>query len=384
MISRRNFLQMSALMCTWPGMLTGCGKSVELNKNHNLILGGGRYQLEANGPLKYAFSTVDLNTGTVSLVDMDFLSHGIHQHPVNPERIAIFQKKGPYACELDLAKQSVTRRIATEKSRHFYGHGAWSGDGKTLYCTEAYLDSRDGIIAVRNADTLDTLGEFPSYGKEPHECKLIDGGKVMVVTNGGGKLGGDVPNVAYIDVGSQKLLERIPMTNHRINTGHLSIARDGSLVVVSAPRTGLSKTDFGGVSIRPAGLELESLTRPEEVTSAMVGEALSVVIADDVGVAAVTHPDGGMVTFWSIRDRSLRKVLALPFPRGVNLTLDEKAFIVSYGANPALLQVDVESLAVLPQSQLDNTFISGSHICNWSRGLPEMQNPALIDDSMVA
>ena len=378
MISRRRFLQMSALTFTYPGMLTGCGKSVSLNQNHDLILGGGRYQLEANGPIQYAFSMVNMTTGSVARVAMDFLSHGIHQHPHAPERIVIFQKKGPYACELDLKKQAVTRPIGTDKSRHFYGHGAYSADGKTLYCTEAYLHSYDGIIAVRDADTLEFLGEFPSYGKEPHECKLIDGGRVMVVTNGGGKLGEDAPCVTYIDTASHKLLERVPLTNDRLNTGHLSIAEDGSLVVVSAPRAGLDKSQLGGVSIRPSGGTMESLSQPQKVTHSMVGEALSVVIANDAGIAAVTHPDGGMVTFWSIQDRSLRKRLTLPYPRGVNLTLDKKTFIVSYGANPKLVKVSVATLEVMSKTEIDNTFISGSHIYNWSRGIPELQAPAVI------
>lgn len=346
----------------------------------NLILGGGRYRDLDTGRIAHVFSIVDLDTKSVSLIDLDFLPHGIHAHPEKPHLLAVFEKKGPNAALIDLENRRVVRKIETAPSRFFYGHGAYSVDGKLLFSTETYLDDLAGILAVRDADTHDFLGEFPSYGLEPHECKLIDRGRTLVVTNGGGSLDeddavDDAPNVAYIDVASRKLLERVRLTNTRINTGHSAVGRDGALVVVSAPRSGLENTEAGGVSIRPRNEAMQTIREPTAITSRMQGEALSVAIQEATGIAAVTHPDGGMVTFWSTSDRSLLHSIDLPHPRGVTLTRDEGFFIVSYGQETSLLRIGVDDLRARTESKIPNTYISGSHIYNWSRGLTEILAP---------
>ena len=289
--------------------------------------------------------------------------------------MAVFEKKGPHAVEFDLQQRRVIRPIVTASSRHFYGHGVYSVDGSLLYCTESYLDGLRGIIAVRDAETHAYLGEFPSFGKEPHECKLIDHGRTMVVTNGGGSGLDHAPSVAYIDVASEKLIERVTMTEPRINTGHLAVGSEGSLVVISAPRRGLETTEPGGVSIRPQGASMLTLSEPREITARMQGEALSVAIQEQKGIAAVTHPDGGMVTFWSIADRRFLNVIDLAHPRGIVLTSDDQFFVLSYGSEASLMRVNVDDFGRVENSIVPNTYISGSHIYNWSRELTEILAP---------
>ena len=342
----------------------------------NLILGGGTYSETQGGPKKHVLSIIDLENQDRHLTPMTFLPHGIHRKPGELNRLAIFEKKGPGACEYDLAKREIVRVIDKRADRHFYGHGAYSKDGATLFCTEANLNTLDGAIAIRASNDLTYLGDFPSYGKEPHECKLIDDGKTLVVTNGGGALGGgDQPSVTYIDVQSQQLLEKVPLTNNRLNTGHMAVGRDGSLVVVSAPRFGLGKKHLGGVSIRPRGETMESIGDPEDITQRMFGEALSVVIHEEAGIAAVTHPTGNMNTFWSINDRKLIKVLNMPNPRGVTLSVSEEQFLVSFGAQANFAQVSVASLDLIKSSNIPKSYLTGSHIYNWSREMSELFYP---------
>lgn len=345
----------------------------------NLILGGGKYQDRETGRIEHVFSIVDLDARRVELIPLDFLPHGIHQHARSPHLLAVFEKKGPHAALIDLESRQRVRPIETDPSRYFYGHGAYSVDGQHLFATETYLDGLKGILAIRDAQTHAFLGEFPSYGLEPHECKLIDGGQTLVVTNGGGSLGSghpqSRPTVAYIDVATQQLLERVPLTNARINTGHSAIGSDGALVVASAPRKGLGPTETGGVSIRPRGGAMQTIEEPRDVTDKMQGEALSVAIHPESGIAAVTHPDGGMVTFWSTRDRRLLHSVELPHPRGVTLTSDHQSFVISYGETTSLLRLDAESFAADTRNAIPNTMISGSHLYNWSRELTEILAP---------
>ena len=89
----------------------------------------------------------------------------------------------------------------------------------------------------------------------------------------------------------------------------------------------------------------------------------------------VTHPDGNMVTFWSLRDRQLIKVVELRRARGVELTKDESAFVVSYGENANLIRIPVATLEPDRSSIIAASYITGSHIYNWSREMSELFYP---------
>lgn len=331
-----------------------------------IILGGGQYQLQDTGKVNFLLSIIDLQSQIRHLVPMDFLPHGIHCRPDNRFLLALFEKKGPGACIYDLRKQQTQTVIPPLKNRYFYGHGAYTRDSKQLLSTETFLDSLDGVITIRDSNTLKHLGDFPSYGKEPHECKLIDDGATLVVTNGGSTFKGESPSVTYIDIKSQQLLERIELSNERLNTGHMAISDKGDLLIVSAPRAGLDKTHLGGVSIRPVGQKIETVSEPQDIVKKMYGEALSTCIHNELGIAAVTHPDSNMMTFWSIKNRAFLKSIALHLPRGVALTRDKKYFLVSAGAQASLLHIDVKTLTIISPAVMEESLMSGSHIYNWS------------------
>jgi len=367
-VNRRGFILMGAALTL--------GAHAENNTDEtNIILGGGQFLKEGIAETNFVLSIVDMSTETRHLSPLTFLAHGIHRNPTNLNRLAIFEKKGPNAVEFDLDTRQVVRSIPRINNRYFYGHGAYSLDGQRLFSTETQLDTLNGVIAIRNAGDLSTVGEFPSYGKEPHECKLIDAGKTLVVTNGGGDSRGDRPSVTYIDVQSQQLIEKVELTNSQLNTGHLAISPKGDLVVVSAPRLGSVKNGLGGVSIRPQGKAIQSISSPAPIIERMRGEALSVAVHSGNGIAAVTHPDGGMVTFWSIEDRSLLKVIELPHPRGVALINRQQDFLVSYGRDANLASIPANTLELDPQSIIHSSYITGSHIYNWSQQMTEMFYP---------
>lgn len=335
----------------------------------DLILGGGGFVDPADGRTQhFAFVRVDVPGRRVGLTPTTFLPHGVAVDPLDAHRVVAFEKIGPGCAEIDLASGRVTRGIRPAEGRWFYGHGAFSADGRLLYSTETVNARESGVIGVRDAKTLAYLGEFPTFGENPHDCQLIEGGRVMVVTNGGGALGTDMrPCVTYVDVASRRLLEKQELSSERHNTGHLALGGPDALVIVSAPRKGLTDRDLGAVSLRRGGEPLRTMTEPAAVASRMLGEALSVEIHEPSGVVAVTHPMGGMVTFWSLADFTLKKVLELPRPRGLALTRDGRGFLLSYGESAELVEVDPETLEVRPGTALHQSFLTGSHLFNWNR-----------------
>lgn len=334
-------------------------------KGYDIILGGGQFMdLSRSDTTQYALSVFDLSLRMHQLVPLDFLAHGIAVDPRNPERLVMCEKIGPGAAEVDLATLSLVRNIPTVEARYFYGHCAFSNDGSLLYATETYLDSKQGVIVIRDADSLEVIGEFPSFGDSPHECRIIDDGKTMVVTNGGGMLEGSAPNVAYIDIESRTLVRQESLTNRMLNAGHFMVADDASLIVVSAPRAGLGIDNPGGVSIQPGGKKMKSITSPKKIVAGMQGEALSVAVLRDI--ALVTHPGGNMLTFWSLSERRFIRKVDLPGPRGVALTDDQRHFVVSFGGDASVVQIDAESLEIVEGTLSQGSFLTGSHLHNWT------------------
>jgi len=142
------------------------------------------------------------------------------------------------------------------------------------------------------------------------------------------------------------------------------IADDASLIVVSAPRSGLSSDKLGGVSIQPSGKKMKSMSSPKKIVANMQGEALSVAVHQDT--ALVTHPGGNMLTFWSLDGRRFLKKVDLPRPRGVTLTRDQQQFVISFGDDASVVQIAVESLEVIESTLSQGSFLTGSHLHNWT------------------
>ena len=335
------------------------------------IIGPGAFMKKSDSTQHFVIAIIDLDAERPAprLIDVSFLGHGVSIDPKHPHQAAIFEKKGPGGCHVDLREGKVIRPITTADNRHFYGHGAYSADGSLLYSTESVLDDDyRGVLVVRDADTLKELGELPTYGTSPHDCQLLADGRTMLVANGGGPIrGGAMPNVTYVDTQSEALVERVDLYDERFNAGHLAITEAGDLAIVSAPRDGLPNPhqQLGAVTLVPKGKQPHTIDRPQSVTERMLGETLSVAIYEPDSLVMATHPDGNMVSMWNLRDGSLvGKLDALREPRGVVLTLDERFFVISHRTDDtvALMLVPTATREVSDDRRIHHSFTSGSHL----------------------
>jgi hypothetical protein len=373
-LDRREFLKLcglaggSASMSVW---LSGCSNTpapaVTGAKKLGHLLGAGQFVKDNQTLFTLSVLNLDDPQAQASLTELSFFAHGIVIDPSQPTRAALFQKKGPGACEVDLAQGKVTRTIKPEDGRDFYGHGAYSPDGKWLFSTEADpAKEGTGLIALRDAKTLSILEYFPSFGPSPHDCKMIDSGKTLVVANSGSK--GEKPCVTYVDTASRKLIEKIPLTQEGLSATHLALTDAGDIAVVSAPLNvdGVENkgTDGrGGIHLRQAGKKGEPLTPPQDLAeqrSKMVGETLSVCIHEPSGVVAATNPKGDLVTFWNLKIGKFVSSLSITKPRGIALTLDQSMFVITCD-QPGLILISTASLEPIQNKGFGKVLVSGSH-----------------------
>lgn len=333
-----------------------------------VLIGGSQYIRASTGVTEYALDLLDLEALRVRRVELGFLAHGFSTMPGRPTRAALFEKRGPNAAVVDLLEGDV-RPISAGPGRAFYGHGLFAPDAKQLYGVEIDTTSHEGMLSVRDAETWQVTGEISTGGKNPHDAMLLEDETTLVVTNGGGAIGTDAaPSVAFIDLPSRRVVDRVLIGDEELNAGHVAVGRDGSIAVVSAPRDGLTgATSLGGLSLRRAGETgpLERMREPKETTGRMVGESLSVAIHEGLGIVAATHPFGDLLTFWSLAERRMLRVFELESARGVTLTLDGKYFSVSHGKRGSLAMIDPTTLDFVEGETIEIGRFTGSHIYAW-------------------
>lgn len=365
-ISRREFIQLSLLSASSLLLNSSCS-----NKKSNLgvILGGGQYiDFDNEGITKSLLVAYDLDRSQSKHIFTQFLPHGVAIDPLNSNRIISFEKKGKGACEINLQKGTVIQNIPTLHNRHFYGHGVFSPDGQQLFTTETYLHNKQGAIVIRDATSLKITGEFPTYGENPHDCELHNNGTVLAVTNAGtSNPQNNGASVCYIDLKSQKLIERINIPVQHLNAGHLAHDTNNNLIIASAPRDGLSPREIGGITIRaPKSLPIY-MSKPSHISSQLIGEALSITVHPSLDIAAITHPDANMITLWSLQAQKLLKAINLSKVRGATTSKDGRYFIFSSGSSTELTLLDAKTLEFSPQQRIPQSYIGGSHLYNWSR-----------------
>lgn len=100
--------------------------------------------------------------------------------------VAFSRRPGTLAVAFDTAHVSQPQIFTAAEGRHFYGHGAFSRDGRLLYASENDIAGARGVIGIYDvARSYAKIGEHASFGLGPHEIILLADGKTLAVANGG-------------------------------------------------------------------------------------------------------------------------------------------------------------------------------------------------------
>jgi uncharacterized protein len=310
---------------------------------------------EGSGPL-YAASCKDaegkhqavvfsLDRGVLTAVPLPERGHDFALSPSSRDCVVFARRPGNFAAIFDPARQGPAQFITTRPDRHFYGHGAYSTDGKLLYATENDFGNSRGVIGIRDAtDGYRWIGEFSTEGTGPHDLAILSDRRTLVIANGGidtaPETGREMlnladmrPSLAYIDLHSGELLEQYDLGADlaQLSIRHLAVAPDDT-VIFGCQFEGPKTEQPPLVGFHRRGQAPQLISPPAPILRAMHNYVGAVTVDRTGAIAATSSPRGGIVVYWDVATRRYLGETRLPDACGISPTGLERQFLVTSGA----------------------------------------------------
>ncbi|MEX0693131.1 MAG: DUF1513 domain-containing protein [Rhodospirillales bacterium] len=273
--------------------------------------------------------------------------HATMIRPGGDEALVVARRPGSYAVVFDIADGLSRHTLTPQSGRHFYGHGVYSADGRTLWMTENSFESGDGVIGVYDAaNGYAPTAAFPSGGIGPHQLALLEDGRTLVVANGGIRTHPDSgrtklnletmqPSLCYINTATGRMFEQVCFDDparHMLSIRHLAVMADGTVAFAcqdqadNGEQMPLVFTHRMG-----SGQPFQTLPMPGSVLGQMAGYCGSVTYDPAGAVLAVSSPRGGQVAFWQMPEGRWLDSFAIPDGCGVAEAGDHPGFVLSNG-----------------------------------------------------
>lgn len=368
-IDRRDFVKLS--LCAG-GSLFGMGgagiaRAVDSSPINEPLYAAARRDLQG----RYSAAIFTLSDGDVRSVPLPARGHDIAVRPLSSEVVVFARRPGRFAIAFtgDKAKKPV--QFFAKETRHFYGHGVFSPDGRLLYTTENDFENGAGVIGVRDATaSYRQIGEFPSFGIGPHDMALMADGITMVIANGGietspenGRkilnLSAMEPSLVYINRLTGELLEKqtLPKSLAKLSIRHLTVAGKDR-VVFGCQYKGPAQDQPELMGFHKRGGEIKFRSAPDNVQAAMKNYVGSVTADPSLEVIAASAPRGNMVTFWRARDGEFLGTRNLKDGCGVAKAKRSHEFLLTSGAGIVGLSGPNQTVGSPDKSALRNEHLT--------------------------
>ncbi|MDX2263792.1 MAG: DUF1513 domain-containing protein [Hyphomicrobiales bacterium] len=285
--------------------------------------------------------------------------HDVAQRPGSPECVAIARRPGRFAAAFAAGREPVW--FASAPGRHFYGHGAFSSDGRLFFTSENDYENARGVIGVRDASAgYRQIGEFSSHGVDPHDVLVTPDGRRLVIANGGIATHPDSGRAAlnashmeaslvYLDARTGDLVEKIvlPPALQKLSIRHLAIA--GDRAVFGCQYEGAGEDAPPLVGFHRLGEEPRLVTAGP--AQASLRNYVGSIAADASGdIIAASSPRGGVAAFWDAR--SFRFLGARPLEDVCGAAPAHRGFMITSGTGAAE-RIDARTIAALATRQDD-------------------------------
>lgn len=269
-------------------------------------------------------------------------AHGLAYSPAADCIAAFARRPGTYLLVLDRKRLAEPVLIHAPEGRHFYGHGCFSPDGRTLYACENHFDAGRGVIGLYDAtDNFRRRGEFFSHGIGPHDLSISDDGTMLIVANGGiethpdfgrTKLNLDrmLPSLALISAEDGSLIERhtLPASLSKLSTRHVDVDGEGRIWFAGqyeGPRNDLPP--LAGSFRR--GEDIRFLALPEETTRALSLYVGAIAVNRREGLIGLVSPKGGTAVTLRAQDGRVLATTPLAEAAGIAPSPGPSGFALS-------------------------------------------------------
>ncbi|HWT59944.1 MAG TPA: DUF1513 domain-containing protein [Rhizobium sp.] len=321
-IDRRGFVKAAGL-----GFLAGLApKSLMALERADAVYASGIRAADGS----FAVATVTERGEIVDQVKLPARAHGMAFSTASGRTVAFARRPGTYAMIFDPWHKIEPIVISAREDRHFYGHGAFSPDGRLLYASENDFDGNRGMIGIYDATNRFTrIGEFETYGIGPHDMTVSDDGRLLIVANGGiethpdfGRtklnLGEMQPSLALIDAATGALIEKhlLPAQWAELSTRHVDLDDKGR-IWFACQYEGHRKDLPPLVGHFARGEELSFINLPEQTTRRLANYVGAIAVNRSEGIVGITSPKGGASVTLDARTGKVLAETVIPDAAGI-------------------------------------------------------------------
>ena len=283
--------------------------------------------------------------------------------------VAFARRPGTFAVAFDLFARAAPQVLLSRPDRHFFGHGAFSADGRLLFATENDSDGVGGVIGVYDATGgYRRIGEFSCHGIGTHEAILLPDGRTLAIANGGIEThptyGRDMlnlsamePSLAFVDAATGDLLAKYDLGQElrQLSIRHMAMAADGK-IWFGAQWEGdpLETPSLVGRASHDGALSL--VATPAGKLAAMKRYVGAMAASRDGSVICASAPRGGVLVYWSAETGEMLGTTAFGDSSGI-AGASAKTFVASNGEG-SIIEAGVDGVpsetATMPGVAFDN------------------------------
>lgn len=278
----------------------------------------------------------------LSAIDLPDRGHDVTFSPTDGRAVVFARQPGTFAVVFDPAGHTAPVTLASAEGRHFFGHGAFSPDGRLLYATENDFDNARSVVGIFDvAGGFARLGEYQTFGIGAHEMLLTPDGTTLVVANGGIETHPDYgraelnlatidPSLSFIDAATGDLIGQLRLSAalYQLSIRHLAFDAAGRVWFGCQFRGAPDdRPQLVGYATREGEISLAEL--PAATLSSLRNYVGSVAASADGEAIAVSSPLGNSVV---ILDAATgRPVAERAIDNGCGLVAQGSGFIASSG-----------------------------------------------------
>jgi hypothetical protein len=306
----------------------------------------------------FAVAALDAAGETLFQLPLPDRGHAVALRPTTDEAVIFARRPGTFAVVFDTVDRSPVKHLQTGADRHFFGHGVFSADGRTLFSTENDIAAGRGVIGVRDArDGYRRIGEFPTYGTGPHDLAWLSDGITLVVANGGiltkpetgrAKLNRATmsPSLAYLDSSNGRLLRDVRLATelHQLSIRHLALATDDT-VAIGMQYQGAADALVPLVGVQRGSDPITLLSAPKAALRKMHNYCGDICLDRSGRTIAASSPRGNTICFWDLATAAFLGAVELPDACGLAPLADPDSFLITSGTG-ALYLVDGRRIQV--------------------------------------